>query len=104
MSNFLMGVGALTVLALSAAVFFAAYGYYLDRVAYRREQADWKASELAVRKMGIRMLQGHYWFSENHDAQAAIRATGESLRDHAQWEPDKVRAAWRDITIKKDPK
>ena len=85
------------VVCMSAAILVWAVAVLLDVWKKRQEHAFMHAREAGIREVGVRIVQGSHWFSEDVSAWCAIRACGEELRDKFYWDSSQCRERWREL-------
>jgi hypothetical protein len=89
-------VGAITCLLVSAALLILVFGYAVDAVKNLYVHLCYKAEELERRKMGVRLMQESWWYSEDASVKAALEIIGRKYSEGGFANISDARSEWRE--------
>lgn len=95
MNTVFMVIGAITCLAISAALLAYAYGVVLEKMAEKETARFYVAKEKAAKEIGQSLRNASWWFSESDESMKVLDLVGESLVQYGVFSEDKVRDRWR---------
>lgn len=95
MNIFCMIVGGLTLIACSIALLAYAYNVVSEWHEYREKQLYVRTQDKIIHRLGLRLVDESYYFSESKETFNALNLLGLALAQDAAYDIFKIRNAWR---------